>query len=93
MKDLAKQVSFLSGQIAAMETLIQALYVAHPNKEAVQAFYASEIADSAQLLKSAGAAPEMISGFLARSEATGKWLAAGAKIDLPRIHKPSPSRQ
>lgn len=71
-----QQLQFVSGQLAALETLVQSLYLAHPDKELVQRIFIDESAAAVPALGPPTPIP-FRDGYVQRAEAITAYLDAG----------------
>ena len=71
-----EQLQFVSGQLAALETLVQSLYLAHPDKELVQRIFTAESSEAAPALEPPTPVP-FRDGYVQRAEAITAYLEAG----------------
>lgn len=79
----AQQLLFVSGQMAALETLIQSLYLAHQNKELVQRIFTTESSENVRLIAPKTPQP-FRDGYAQRSEAISAYLEAGrTRVEAP----------
>lgn len=81
-----QQVQYATGQMAALETMVHALFLAHPNKEAVREFFTERSAATTTLI--ADAPQPFRDGYRDRSSAISQvYLGTGAPREVPPPQK------